>query len=168
MEDLLSFEQLRKRTLYEMMSGREETKQPDFVGEDWLGATCGEFVTRVNAEDGDVEDRVRPGAVIGCSRSGKSRALRELGERLRTEKGVNVIYVSFNDATPYDVNEASSPLESLLARIAYALVKPGLRDKKRNRRHLFTTPTADCASLCGDGPWSNGLTATNVSSSSTN
>ena len=67
-----------------------------------------------------------PSALIGYSRAGKTRALMEIGHELRQEYNRTVIYVTLNDATSYDFEEAqsSSPLESLLARIAYAIAKP--------------------------------------------
>jgi len=72
---------------------------------------------------------VKPAAVVGCSRSGKSSLLREYGKLLR-KHGYNVIKISFSDKTPVDKEErdSSKPLESMLARIAYAIAKPEMID----------------------------------------
>jgi len=67
---------------------------------------------------------VKPAAVVGCSRSGKSRLLREYGKLCENTDTMSLI--SFNDKTPVDKEEgdSSKPLESVLARIAHAIAKP--------------------------------------------
>ena len=148
-DNFLTIEELRKKSFY-VMAGQHEPvpgKLPNFVGQDdrgrpWLDATYEDIATRiVQSDDDDKETRVPPAALVGCSRSGKTRALIELGEKLRIQ-GKNVIFVSFNDATTYADNEASSRLESLLVRIAYAIATDDatsgmpLHDKRKLR---FTT-----------------------------
>jgi len=132
-DELLSFEQLKSRTLYEMMSCRGEGDVAPFIGKDWLETTCDDFVLRMKAADDDsrIDDgRIRPGAVIGCSRSGKSRALRELGETLRVREA-DVIYVSFNDATFLRKVElrTAKALQSFLARVAFAIATDEVRQE---------------------------------------
>ena len=92
----------------------------DAYGNPWLVATSEKCKDQLHSEVS------RPAALIGCSRSGKTRALIELGNKLRAEN-VNVIFISYNDWTMYAVRESSSPLESLLARIAFAIAKPEVR-----------------------------------------
>jgi len=94
--------------------GRDDRGQP------WLESTCAEIIPLIAKRD--TPGRVSPAALIGCSRSGKTRALVELGKKLRGEDK-NVIFVSFNEKTSFVDGESSSRLESLLARIAYAIAK---------------------------------------------
>ena len=85
---------------------------------------------------------------VGHSKAGKSRALRRLGTALR-KLGYNVVLISFNDETSYYPNEASSALQSVLARIAYAIAKPDvtnglpLHDDTMEQTTLRFTTTED-------------------------
>jgi len=129
--DFLSPEDLKKKKSLYAMAGQLEPdpkRHPKFVGQDdrgepWIASTYDDVARRVDAFDAG-GSRTPPSAVIGCSRSGKTRALIELGSALRSRRDANVIFVSFSDKTSYVKGESSSPLKSLLARIAYAAAKP--------------------------------------------
>mmetsp|Transcript_8589 Transcript_8589/g.26357 ORF Transcript_8589/g.26357 Transcript_8589/m.26357 type:complete len:353 (-) Transcript_8589:1051-2109(-) len=108
--------------------GEEEVQFVGFdeYGKPWLEATHELIAPHIQKSDSnDGAYKVSPGAISGCSRVGKTRALIELGKRLR-EDGKIVIFVSFNDMTTYIEGEASSRLKSLLARIEYAIAKTGV------------------------------------------
>lgn len=113
---------------------------PPFIPQTWPTIACEGILPRIRAPDfaagalpvPGVERRIAPTALVRCSRGGKTRALREVGRHLYDAdidgRPLRVMFVSFNDATPYERGEASSPLESLLARIAYAALRPERRE----------------------------------------
>ena len=106
---------------------RPSDSLPEFVGSDdcgqpWLDAAYEKIAPLIDQSDFDRSSRVPPGAITGCSRTGKTRSLMELGKKLR-EDDKNVIFLSFNEKTSYADGEAPSLLDSLLVRIAYAIAK---------------------------------------------
>lgn len=143
--DFLTLEELLKMSFFDMCGSTADLDELEFVGEGWLEKTMRLVTPLINQTDaGAGGKRVTPGALIGQSRSGKTRAMLEIGRQLRKD-GLGVIFVSFNDGTPYEKNESSSLRESLLARIAYAIAKPEVIDGKtlHDKSKLRFTTTED-------------------------
>jgi hypothetical protein len=149
-DDFATLEVLKLKPCHAMIGRAEPKHLNPFVGEGWLQDTFDVMKHLVDAADEVSGPRVSPGVLVGSSRSGKTRALIELFGKFR-EKELNVIFVSFNDSTTYGPDEKSSAsvLESLLARIAFAIAKPAaingrtLHDDDADKRRLrFSTTKA--------------------------
>ena len=71
--------------------------EPPFVTEKWLNETCP--LMTMNFESNETSSiRVAPMAVVRCSRGGKTRSLKEIGNRFKViYPDCEVIFVSFND-----------------------------------------------------------------------
>lgn len=89
--DFLSFEELKSKTLGDML-GRDDilNEQPAFVGKErWLPRVLQAVTQNFENTDGFdassrvVDARCQPGTFVGCSKSGKSRSLREIFAALR-------------------------------------------------------------------------------------
>ena len=94
---------------------------PPFVAPaNWLEEVC---VTDT------LEDRVRPMALVRCTRGGNSRALYEIANFFKREQSeqesnkVAVIFVTFNDFSPVLEWEQADPRAALCRRIAFAAMK---------------------------------------------
>jgi hypothetical protein len=77
-------------------------------------------------------ERVAPLSVVRCSRGGKSRALLQIANLMKGQKGnlfgsdqpVVALYVSFNDYTSLDDTwEQDNPLQVLLRRVAFLALR---------------------------------------------
>jgi hypothetical protein len=97
-----------------------EVNAPPFLTQDWLKKTVEKAVVQYLAQDTNAR-RVRPMALVRCSRGGKTRALYEIAGAWK-ERFPNcaVIFVSFNDTSSIHDWEQSKPLEALLRRIAFS------------------------------------------------
>ena len=98
---------------------------PSFVPSDWIQETVDVF--KNDYENGDTprdengkEIRRRPMVLARCSRGGKTRSLKEIGQSFKkSHSDCLVIYVSFNDYSCPNAEEMSNPLEALCLRIAF-------------------------------------------------
>ncbi len=97
---------------------------PPFVAPDkWLELVCQDIQTNLDAIDNS-EERVRPMALVRCSRGGKTRTLYEIASSFkRDQKEVAVIFVTFNDFSPVQAWEQADPRAALCRRIAFAAMK---------------------------------------------
>jgi len=120
-DDFLPIPEFNKRSVF-AMTLREDITEVPFVGGSWREETLSAISPEISKSDDTSNTKVRPGALTGHSRAGKSRALRELVIELR-KKGYVVILISFNDRTPFFPGEAPSLRESLLVRMAAAMAK---------------------------------------------
>jgi hypothetical protein len=66
-------------------------------------------------------------ALVGHARSGKTRGIIEVSKLVEAQ-GVPVLYISLNGE--YTTTETSNPVDSVLARIAYAALQPAVKGIK--------------------------------------
>ena len=118
-----------------------DSSDPEFVSEDgWLDQVT--ILLRDEFRRSDTsqarDGRVRPLALVGCSRSGKTRALKELARHLKHVLSTGVIFVSFNDYSHVTVEDEKNPLQALCKRIAFeATCKETTLKGKRVAYELF-------------------------------
>lgn len=100
--------------------GEVKFQTPPFVPPRWIDETVRIVLDNFTKSD-DVCGalRVPPMALARCSRGGKTRALLEIGQALRTA-GIVVIDVSFADYSDVEQWEQEDPLGALCRRIAFA------------------------------------------------
>jgi len=98
-----------------MVSGSE----PEFVDEEWLSDNVKDILSLYRSND-EMPLRVPLTAFVRCSRGGQTRALKEIGQRLKSSIHASVIYVSFNEFSLVGVWEEADPLGALCRRIAFA------------------------------------------------
>jgi hypothetical protein len=120
---LLAAAVLRTPTLLapeRLLERKEHVHPPRFIGEECLPAIV-ESITRTLP---DGSDRKPPFAVIRSTRSGKTRLLQEVANRLRglRENGVVAIFVSFNgNETPFNDQVERDAKIAMLRRVSFAL-----------------------------------------------
>jgi hypothetical protein len=104
------------------------TKPKRFIREEWLAGQIEIIMKHFKNKDGEtVSDRVPPMALVAHSGAGKTRALKELSKALQTNyDNLSVIYITFNSSTDFRLKESTRPLDSLLARIAFAIADPNV------------------------------------------
>ena len=105
-----------------LLERKEHVSPPRFIGEELLPA----IVESIRGTLADGGDRKPPFAVIRSTRSGKTRLLQEIANRLR-ENGVVAIFTSFNgNETPLVKREHGDIGSALLRRISFALAEEKL------------------------------------------
>eukprot|EP00657_Telonema_sp_P-1_P006881 TRINITY_DN2635_c0_g1_i2.p1 TRINITY_DN2635_c0_g1~~TRINITY_DN2635_c0_g1_i2.p1 ORF type:complete len:220 (+),score=35.42 TRINITY_DN2635_c0_g1_i2:161-820(+) len=67
--------------------------------------------------------RIPPTAFVATQHAGKTRATQEVLNYLQTKESIPCIYISLNSSTEYYSNECSTPLDSILTRIAWAIAE---------------------------------------------
>ena len=93
--------------------------EPEFVDEEWLSGSVESILSFYQAED-TLSGRVLPTAFVRCSRGGKTRALIEIAQRLKSSAQTAVFFVSFNDFSCIEEWEQADPLAALCRRVAFA------------------------------------------------
>ena len=98
-----------------------DDKEPEFVSNaGWLDQVASLLSDEFRSSDSSrPHGRVQPMALVGCSRSGKTRALKELARHLKQVFFTGVIFVSFNDYSQVTVEDEEDPLQALCKRIAF-------------------------------------------------
>jgi hypothetical protein len=120
--------------------------EPEFVWKEWLDATLEDI--KAGLEAGDVETRrVKPMALVRCSRGGKTRALKEIA-RVLHKNNLLAIFVSFNDYSPLRNWEQLDPVGALCRRIAFAaLTSRDHADSKQQYNDFCTTGVTEAQIL---------------------
>ena len=118
-----------------------EASEPEFVSHaGWLDQVAASLGDEFHSSDTSRArgGRVRPMALVGCSRSGKTRALKELARHLKQVLSTAVIFVSFCEYSQVTVEDEEDPLQALCKRIAYeGLCQETTLEGKRATYKLF-------------------------------
>ena len=115
-----------------------ESTEPTFIAQDdWMERLTDKVAQEFLAGDHKRPSRrVEPMALVGCSRSGKSRALREIAQRLKTTipkvtgKPVIIIMVTFGDYSPIVRPDDEDPLQALLQRMVFEVQSTSQANKE--------------------------------------
>jgi hypothetical protein len=100
-----------------------EITAPKFISQQWLSAVVHIACENFAAQDAD-EQRVPPMAFIRCSRGGKTRALKEVANALKSKfSDAAIIFVAFNGFSSVQEWEQKDPLGALCRRVAFAAMK---------------------------------------------
>jgi hypothetical protein len=138
---------------------REEPDEPSFIGGDeWGTAVIASILPHIEAEDSVTGGyRVPPAAVVGCSRCGKSRSLREIAHLLREERpDLRIVFISFNGSTSYSQTEGDL-MDSLVARIGFAISDPEKRGGGKLKQDGMLQFTCDIEDIAGSTAMNAGL-----------
>ena len=105
-------------------------KDPRFVCEPgWMDRITEDVMQEfTNSDRSRPGRRVQPMAFVGCSQSGKTRALYELANHINatismaTDKPVSIIRITFADFAPALPQDEKDPLQALLQRVVFEAI----------------------------------------------
>jgi hypothetical protein len=107
---------------------------PKFVRTSWLdmiAEICLESFWDCDGASASVQSRVALMAFVAHSGGGKTRSMMEILRRLQIKLRIAVIFISFNNNTPYSKNEAQTIWDSVLSRIAYYISTDEAKQQKK-------------------------------------
>ena len=131
---------------------RVQNEPPFLCQEGWLEEKIQTIWNNFIAKDEDrgEESRIKPMALVRCSRGGKTRALKEIAYGIKNKadrermENFRVISISFNDFSPPSDWEKKHPTKAICRRIAFAAMfegKEGLSEQFKKFKKTATKAT---------------------------
>ena len=124
-----------------------ENDPQEFLTQDWLNEAL-EIIRKNCAKVDTDRERVPPLGLIRCSRGGKTRALKEIAQAVKTNmRDTAAIFVSFNDFSSMQDDEKSDLVTALCRRIAFAALKITPSDRSSGFNAFRETTSIDKKSI---------------------